>query len=93
MDAFVQFLSDQPLVVLFVVIGTGYFFGSIPLFGFSLGPAAVLFSGIAVGALDTRLRIPEFISVLGLILSSAESITVEQCRWSTAAQFFTTATP
>jgi putative transport protein len=68
MDAFVQFLSAQPLLVLFVVIGVGYFLGSVRIFGFSLGPAAVLFSGIAVGAVDGRLRIPEFIPILGLIL-------------------------
>jgi putative transport protein len=68
MDAFVRFLSDQPLLVLFVVIGAGYFLGSVRVFGFSLGPAAVLFSGIAVGALDAELRIPEFIPILGLIL-------------------------
>jgi putative transport protein len=68
LDSFVQVLADQPLLVLFVVIGVGYFLGSLRLFGFSLGPAAVLFSGIAVGAIDPRLTIPEFIATLGLIL-------------------------
>ena len=68
MGTFVQFLAHQPLLVLFLVIGIGYFVGSIRVLGFSLGPAAVLFSGIAIGAIDPQLRIPEFIPTLGLIL-------------------------
>jgi putative transport protein len=68
METFVELLADQPLLVLFVIIGAGYFLGSLRLFGFSLGPAAVLFSGIAVGAIDPRLTIPQFIATLGLIL-------------------------
>jgi putative transport protein len=68
MENLVEFLAGQSLLVLFVVIGAGYFLGSIAVFRFSLGPAAVLFTGIAVGAIDPRLRIPEFISALGLIL-------------------------
>jgi putative transport protein len=68
MESLVEFLAHQPLLVLFLVIGTGYFLGSVSLFRFSLGPAAVLFTGIAVGAIEPRLRIPEFIPALGLIL-------------------------
>jgi putative transport protein len=68
MQALVEFLAHQPLLVLFAVIGTGYLLGSVRLFRFSLGPAAVLFSGIAVGAMDPRLQIPEFVQILGLIL-------------------------
>jgi putative transport protein len=68
MGSFIEFLADQPLLVLFVVIGAGYFLGSVSVFHFSLGPAAVLFTGIAIGAIDPRLRIPEFIPALGLIL-------------------------
>jgi putative transport protein len=68
MESLIEFLADQPLLVLFVVIGAGYFLGSISVFRFSLGPAAVLFTGIAVGAIDPRLSIPEFIPALGLIL-------------------------
>jgi len=68
MDILVKFLADQPLLVLFFVIGAGYFLGSISVFRFSLGPAAVLFTGIAIGAIDHRLRISEVIPALGLIL-------------------------
>jgi putative transport protein len=68
MQSLVEFLAHQPLLVLFLVIGVGYLAGSVHVFRFSLGPAAVLFTGIAVGAIDPRLQIPEFIHVLGLIL-------------------------
>jgi putative transport protein len=68
MESLVDFLAEQPLLVLFFVIGAGYFLGSISVFRFSLGPAAVLFTGIAMGGIDPRLRIPEVIPALGLIL-------------------------
>lgn len=68
MNNVVEFFAGQPLLVLFFVVGAGYFLGSVSLFRFSLGPAAVLFTGIAVGAIDHRLRIPEVLPSLGLIL-------------------------
>jgi putative transport protein len=68
MDSLVEFLAYQPLLVLFFVVGAGYFLGSLSVFRFSLGPAAVLFTGIAIGGIDSRLRIPEVIPALGLIL-------------------------
>jgi len=64
----VDFLSSSPLLLLFTVVGLGWLVGSIRVFGFSLGPAAVLFVGIFLGSLDPRLRIPELLYVLGLIL-------------------------
>lgn len=63
-----DFLASSPLFLLFVVIGVGSLAGSIRVFGFSLGPAAVLFAGILFGSLDPRLRIPEIIYVLGLVI-------------------------
>jgi len=42
--------------------------GSLRAFGFSLGVAAVLFAGMAFGAADPRLVLPEFIYVIGLVL-------------------------
>src|SRR3990172_9464051 len=67
MGPFVDLLSSTPLLLLFVVIGVGFLLGNIRVFGFSLGPAAVLFSGIFFGALDTSLHIPDFVYTLGLI--------------------------
>ena len=39
-------LAGNPLLLLFTVIGLGYLIGSINIFGFKLGVAAVLFVGI-----------------------------------------------
>jgi putative transport protein len=64
----IDFLASSPLLLLFTVIGIGWLAGSIRVFGFSLGPAAVLFVGILFGSLDPRLRIPELLYVLGLVL-------------------------
>lgn len=63
-----QFLVDNPLLLLFVVAGVGYPLGRVQVRGVSLGVAAVLFSGLAFGALDPRLKLPEVIYVLGLAL-------------------------
>ncbi len=60
--------NSQPLL-LFTVIGLGYFLGNIRIGGFKLGIAAVLFVGLIFGAIDPRsFVIPDFIYVLGLIL-------------------------
>jgi putative transport protein len=68
MTSLIDLLSNNSLLLLFFVIGLGSLAGSVKVFGFSLGPAAVLFTGIAVGAVDPRLRVPEFIYTFGLIL-------------------------
>lgn len=60
--------SSTPLL-LFTVIGLGYFLGSLKLKGFSLGIAAVLFVGLAFGAMEPQaFALPEVIVVLGLVL-------------------------
>lgn len=61
-------LAGSPLLLLFVVIGVGHLLGTVRVFGFSLGPAAVLFTGIFLGAVDSRLRLPDLLYILGLIL-------------------------
>ncbi len=68
MDSTIAFLAGNPLFLLFLIIGVGYFLGSIKVFGFSLGVSAVLFVGIAAGALDPRLNLPEYIYLIGLVL-------------------------
>lgn len=67
MNALLQLLIDNPLLLLFTVIGLGYLLGNIRIGGFQLGVAAVLFVGMAFGALDTRLDLPEYIYVIGLV--------------------------
>ncbi len=68
MTPFLDLLAASPLLLLFLVVGLGYFLGSVKVFGFSLGPSAVLFAGLLFGAVDSRLRIPDIIYILGLIL-------------------------
>ena len=68
MQTILDLLAATPLLLLFVVIGLGYLLGTVKVAGFSLGPAAVLFTGIFLGSVDSRLRLPDFIYVFGLIL-------------------------
>lgn len=68
MKFIIQQLAENPLLLLFVVAAIGYFLGSIKILGSSLGVAAVLFTGLAFGAIDPSLQIPEIIFILGLVL-------------------------
>jgi putative transport protein len=62
----VDLLADSPTLLLFVVAALGFLLARIRFRGFSLGVAAVLFAGIAVGAIDPRLQLPEALWTLGL---------------------------
>ncbi|NTV62567.1 MAG: transporter [Oscillochloris sp.] len=64
----VQILIDNPLLLLFVVSAIGYIIGRIKIGGVSLGIAAVLFVGLAFGALDEKLKLPDIVYLLGLVL-------------------------
>ncbi|MGI5835050.1 MAG: aspartate:alanine exchanger family transporter [Chloroflexota bacterium] len=64
----IQILIDNPLLLLFVVAAIGYPIGRIKVYGVSLGVAAVLFAGLAVGALNPELMLPEIIYTLGLVI-------------------------
>lgn len=68
MQSISQFLIDNPIVLLFTIIGLGYLLGSIKIGGLNLGVAAVLFVGMAFGAIDNRLDLPEYIYIIGLVL-------------------------
>jgi putative transport protein len=92
----VDILADNPLLVLFIVAAGGYWIGRIRFGGFSLGVAGVLFTGIAVGALDPRLSLPEIVYLLGLALfvytmglaagpGFAASLRRTGLRWNTLA--------
>ncbi len=78
----IQMLIDYPLLLLFMVASLGYLLGSIKVRGGSLGVAAVLFTGLAFGAMDARLQIPEIIFLLGL------SIYVYSIGLSSGPSFF-----
>lgn len=64
----IEALSENPLLLLFLVAAVGYPLGRIRIAGTPLGVATVLFAGLAVGALDPRLRLPEIVYLLGLVL-------------------------
>jgi len=76
----VSFFASSPLLLLFAVVALGYPLSKIRIAGASLGIASILFAGIAIGALDPRLKLPEITYLLGLAvfvyaigLSSAQS--------------------
>lgn len=64
----IQLLLDNPMLLLFIVAAIGYPLGHIKFKGSSLGVAAVLFVGLAIGSLHPDLKLPEIIYVLGLVL-------------------------
>lgn len=68
MDALTAFLASQPLLVLFLVIGLGYALGEISLGGLALGVGAVLFVGLAMGALVPDVALPPLLGLLGLVM-------------------------
>jgi len=64
----VHVLEDNPVLLLFVVAALGVLGARIRVRGFSFGVTAVLFAGIALGAIDSKLVLPEAIWVLGLAI-------------------------
>lgn len=68
MQTLVTLLADNPLLLLFAVVALGYPLGRITVRGAGLGVTAILFAGLAVGALDPRLQLPEVVHLLGLVL-------------------------
>ncbi len=66
---FVALLVEQPLLALFLVSGAGFFLGKAKVLGAPIGPAAVLFAGLAAGALSPEFRsFPKLVYELGLVL-------------------------
>jgi len=61
------FLGEQPLLLLFIVAAVGYLAGKIRIKGSSLGVSAVLFVGLAFGAIDPSYNVPSIIFELGLV--------------------------
>jgi putative transport protein len=64
----IAILEENPLLLLFIVVAVGYWIGRIPIRGSTVGVAAVLFVGLAFGALDPDLSIPVIILDLGLVI-------------------------
>ena len=67
----VDFLADDSILLVFLVVGFGAGLGAVRVKGVSLGPAAALFVGLAVGAVDETLSGAEglvLLRELGLVL-------------------------
>ncbi len=64
----ISLLAENPLLLLFLVAAVGYPLGHLKLGGIRFGVAAVLFVGLAFGALDPRLALPEIVYQLGLVV-------------------------
>ncbi|MGB9632887.1 MAG: aspartate:alanine exchanger family transporter [Chloroflexaceae bacterium] len=64
----ITLLINNPLLLLFLVSAIGYVLGRVQIGGVSLGVAAVLFVGLAFGALDPNLKLPDTVYQLGLVL-------------------------
>jgi putative transport protein len=60
--------QQNPLLLLFTVMALGYGLGEVRIFGFKLGVAAVLFVGLAFGAMDPLFSVPQLIIFLGLTI-------------------------
>ena len=61
-------LEQSPLLALFATIGLGYAVGQLSIAGFSLGVGAVLFAGLALGALAPASVPPGLVNSIGLAM-------------------------
>ena len=68
MQSVVELFVEEPLLLLFIVAGLGYVLGHVRIKGISLGVAAVLFVGLAFGALSPDMALPTVVVDLGLII-------------------------
>jgi len=68
MDMVRQLLEQSPMLALFAAIGLGYALGQISISGFSLGVGAVLFTGLALGAIAPKSTPPGMVSSIGLVM-------------------------
>ena len=68
LEAVRQVLEHSPLLALFAAIGIGYAIGRISIAGFSLDIGAVLFAGLALGAIAPKAAPPGLVSSIGLVM-------------------------
>ena len=61
-------IGEQPILALFLAVGLGYAAGQVSIFGFSLGIGAVLFVGLAIGAIAPKAEIAGPIGLIGLVM-------------------------
>lgn len=63
-----QLLSESPLLLLFLVLAIGAPLGKIKLAGVNIGITAILFTGLAFGALSPDIKLPAIVYEIGLVL-------------------------
>jgi len=68
MNAAIEFLAANPLLLLFITAALGYAIGRIKIKGASLGVAAVLFVGLIIGSFSPTLVVPDFVFTFGLAI-------------------------
>lgn len=64
----IHFLAENTVLLVFVTAALGYLLGRIKIRGASLGVAAVLFVGLAIGSQDQTIAVPEFARTVGLAI-------------------------
>ena len=64
----IELLADNAVLLLFITAAIGFALGRLHVRGASLGVAAVLFVGLAIGAQSPDLVIPEFLRTFGLAI-------------------------
>jgi putative transport protein len=64
----VDLLVEHTVLLYFLYIAIGAVLGQIRIRGVLIGPAAVLFSALAISAIDERLALPEIVGQIGLVL-------------------------
>lgn len=62
-----EYLAQNSLLLLFLVIALGYSVGNIKIKGTGLGTAAVLFVGLAFGAMNPAFNVPDIIFEIGIL--------------------------
>ena len=68
LDIVRSLLEQSPMLALFAAIGIGYAIGRISIAGFSLDIGAVLFAGLALGAIAPKAAPPALVSSIGLVM-------------------------
>jgi putative transport protein len=68
LDMLRNLLEQSPMLALFAAIGLGYALGQLSIAGFSLGVGAVLFAGLALGAIAPKSTPPGLVSSIGLVM-------------------------
>jgi putative transport protein len=60
--------AENPVLLVAILLGIGSLFGEVKIRGIALGPAAVLFTALALSASDPDLILPAIVGTLGLAL-------------------------